>query len=87
LQRDVQGAYVMVVGTDGKVARKNVTTERQDQGDWIVSKGMAPGDKVIISGLQRVQPGAPAKAVPWTPEKPAGAAPAAAGAAPAAPKG
>ena len=87
LQRDVQGAYVMVVGTDGKVARKNVTTERQDQGDWIVSKGMAPGDKVIISGPQRVQPGAPAKAVPWTPEKPAGAAPAAAGAAPAAPKG
>ena len=87
VQRDVQGAYVMVVGADGKVARKNVTTERQDQANWIVSKGLAPGDKVIVSGLQRVQPGAPAKAVPWTPAKPAGAAPAAAGAASAAPKG
>ena len=85
VQRDVQGPYVMVVGADGKVARKNVTTERQDQADWIVSKGLAPGDKVVVSGLQRVQPGAPAKAVPWTPEKPA--APAATGAAPAAPKG
>jgi membrane fusion protein, multidrug efflux system len=69
VQRDVQGAYVMVVGADGKVARKNVTTERQDQADWIVSKGLAPGDKVIVSGLQRVQPGAPAKAAPYVPEK------------------
>ena len=80
VQRDVQGAYVMVVGNDGKVARKNVTTERQDGADWIVSKGVAPGDKVVVSGLQRVQPGAPAKAVPYVPEKAAanGAAPAAA---------
>jgi len=79
VQRDVQGAYVMVVGADGKVARKNVTTERQDQANWIVSKGLAPGDKVIVSGLQRVQPGAPAKAVPYVPEQAAAkAAPAAA---------
>lgn len=79
VQRDPQGAYVMVVGADGKVARKNVVTERQDGSDWIVSSGVAPGDKVVVSGLQRVQPGAPAKAVPWTPEPAAkaGAAPAA----------
>ena len=79
VQRDVTGPYVMVVGADGKVARKNVTTERQDGADWVVSKGVAPGDKVVVSGLQRVQPGAPAKAVPYVPEKAAanGAAPAA----------
>ena len=69
----------MVVGKDGKVARKNVTTDRLDGSDWIVSDGVAPGDRVIVSGLQRAQPGAPAKAVPWTPEKEAAsAAPAAA---------
>ena len=79
VQRDVTGPYVMVVGADGKVARKNVTTERQDGADWVVSAGVAPGDKVVVSGLQRVQPGAPAKAVPYVPEKAAanGAAPAA----------
>jgi membrane fusion protein (multidrug efflux system) len=87
VQRDVTGPYVMVVGADGKVARKNVTTDRQDGADWVVSKGVAPGDKVVVSGLQRVQPGAPAKAVPYVPEG-AGTKPAAAnGAAPAAKQG
>jgi len=69
VQRDAQSAYVMVVGKDGKVARKNVTTDRLDGSDWIVSDGVAPGDRVIVSGLQRAQPGQPAKAVPWTPEQ------------------
>jgi membrane fusion protein, multidrug efflux system len=80
--RDVQGPYVMVVGADGKVARKNITTERQDGADWIASAGVAPGDKVVVSGLQRVQPGAPAKAVPYVPEKAAAKGAPAAAAAP-----
>jgi membrane fusion protein (multidrug efflux system) len=78
VQRDAQGAYVLVVGTDGKVARKPVVTERLEGSDWIVSSGVVPGERVIVSGLQRAQPGQPAKAVPWTPEKtPAANAPAA----------
>jgi membrane fusion protein (multidrug efflux system) len=76
LQRDVQGAYVLVVGKDGKVARKNVTTSGLDGADWIVSSGLANGDQVIASGLQRAQPGQPAKAVPMAVDsnapKPAG---------------
>lgn len=78
VQRDAQGAYVLVVGNDGKVARKTITTERQDGADWIVSAGLADGDRVIASGLQRAQPGQPAKATPMAPAQPAkpGAAPA-----------
>jgi membrane fusion protein (multidrug efflux system) len=81
VQRDVTGAFVLVVGRDGKVARKDVTTDRQQGSDWIVGKGLVAGDRVIVSGLQRAQPGQPAKAVPWKPDGTA-AAPA-----PAAPKG
>jgi membrane fusion protein (multidrug efflux system) len=72
---------VLVVGQDGKVSRKNVVTERLEGGDWIVGSGLASGDRVIVSGLQRAQPGQPAKATPVPPdkaEKPAAAAPAAA---------
>lgn len=84
VQRDATSAYVLVVGRDGKVARKDVSTDRQQGADWLVSKGVASGDQVIVSGLQRVQPGQPAKAVPWTPDsKPAAPATAAS----AAPKG
>jgi membrane fusion protein (multidrug efflux system) len=80
--RDAQGAYVLVVDKDGKAARKDVGADRQQDGNWIVEKGLAPGDRVIVSGIQRAQPGAPVKATPWTPD-----APAKAGAPTAAPKG
>ena len=73
VQRDVNSAYVLVVGADGKVVRKDIVPQRQDGADFIVSSGVASGDKVIVSGLQRVQPGAPAKAVPWTPQQQAAA--------------
>lgn len=65
LQRDAKGAYLMVVGRDGKVLRRDVVTDRADGGNWIVSRGLTAGDRVIVSGLQKVQVGAPAKAVPW----------------------
>lgn len=77
IQRDAVGAYAMVVGADGKVARKNVATAESRDGLWLVTEGLAAGDNIIVSGLQKVQPGAPAKAVPWKPEPASGAAPAA----------
>ena len=67
VQRDAQSAYVMVVGSDGKVARKDVATVRAEGGNWIISDGLQAGDQVIVSGLQKVKADAPAKAVPWTP--------------------
>ncbi|HZW50984.1 MAG TPA: efflux transporter periplasmic adaptor subunit, partial [Rudaea sp.] len=32
------------------------------------TSGLADGDKIIVSGVQHVQAGAPAKAAPWKPE-------------------
>ena len=72
VQRDPQGAYVLVVGADGKVARKDIVTERTHGNDWVVREGLAAGDQVIVSGLQRAVPGQPAKAAPMPAE---GAAP------------
>ena len=61
VQRDGSGAYVLVIGQDGKVARKGITANLMQGSDWIVSGGVASGDQVIVSGLQRVQPGQVAK--------------------------
>jgi membrane fusion protein (multidrug efflux system) len=71
---------VLVVGKDGKVARKDIVTERGQGADWVVREGVAEGDQVIVSGLQRAVPGQPAKAAPVSP---AGPAPAQQGASPA----
>jgi membrane fusion protein (multidrug efflux system) len=81
LQRDTDGAYLMVVGADGKVVRKNVGTGDMVGGNWVITEGLAAGDQVIVSGLQKVKVGAPAKASPWQPD--AGNSSAAPGIAPA----
>ena len=79
VQRDGQGPYVLVVGADGKVAQKRIETAGVIEDDWVVSSGLADGDQVVVSGLQRIQPGAPAKAVAAQPAQAGGSAPAPAG--------
>lgn len=79
VQRDTQGGYVLVVGADGNVVRKNVVLGNQQGSEWLISSGLEGGDKVIVSGIQKVKAGAPAKPSPWQPQaatKPGAAAPA-----------
>ena len=73
LQRDAQGPYVLVVGPEDKVVQKRVATETLEGPDWIVTAGLADGDRVIVSGTQNARPGttvaavaAPAETAPAT---------------------
>jgi membrane fusion protein (multidrug efflux system) len=65
LQRDTAGAYVFVVGPDGKVKRKTVDTRDSYRNNWIVTNGLDNGDQVVVTGLQAVEVGGQAKPVPW----------------------
>jgi membrane fusion protein, multidrug efflux system len=76
VSRDDAGAYVLVVGTDGKVAQRRLQTHGMTRTDWIVTGDLNEGDQVIVEGLQKVKPGGNATTVP-------AAAPAAGTAAPA----
>ena len=78
VQRDANGAFVLVVGADGKVAQKRIKADSQRGDQWIVTDGLADGDQIIVSGVMKVKPGAPAKATPWQPPAAPGAAPPAA---------
>ncbi|CAN7227030.1 efflux RND transporter periplasmic adaptor subunit [Phenylobacterium sp. LjRoot164] len=63
--RDPKGAAnVYIVGADGKAEQRTITADRTDGANWVVRKGLNPGDKVITQGLANVQPGKPLKAVP-----------------------
>lgn len=57
-------ATALVVGADNKAELREVTVERTVGDRWLVGAGLKPGDRVIVDGLQNVQPGAPVKAVP-----------------------
>jgi membrane fusion protein (multidrug efflux system) len=63
--RDNNGASVMLVGADGKVAPRPIKTGSVQGDKWIVTEGLNAGDTVIVEGLQKVKPGAPVKAVQW----------------------
>jgi len=71
VQRDGESAFVLVVedrdipqedNTTTRqtiVARKNIELDRTDNGHWIVNRGLASGDRIIVSGLQRAEVGKP----------------------------
>jgi len=64
VSRDPRGnALALVVAADGTVQQRLLRTDRALGDQWLVSEGLAAGDRVIVEGLQRVRPGAPAKAV------------------------
>lgn len=50
-------ATAMVVGADNKVELRTVTTQQAIGDKWVVTDGLKPGDKVIVTGLQKVKPG------------------------------
>ena len=59
--RDAQGAFVYVLGGDGKIAQKVVDTYTTQGSDIIVTGGIADGDQVVTSGMIKLHPGALAK--------------------------
>jgi membrane fusion protein (multidrug efflux system) len=60
ITRDPKGnATAMVVGKDNKVELRNVTTSRAVGDQWLVTSGLSAGDRVIVEGLQKIQPGMP----------------------------
>lgn len=81
--RTPQGtATVMVVGQDNKAALRTVRTGALVDGFWLVDDGLKAGERVIVSGVQKLRPGTVVKvaAAPAAAAAP-GAAPTAAPAA------
>ncbi len=47
-----------VVNKEGVVEQRILTTSRAIGTDWLVSAGLAPGDRVVVEGVMRIRPGA-----------------------------
>ncbi len=66
------GHVAFVVTAENKVERRDLVVGEWIGDEWIVEKGLAAGDRVVVEGVQKVQPGATVRPAPY------GAAPAAA---------
>jgi membrane fusion protein (multidrug efflux system) len=66
VSRDPKGnPVVLIVDTDRKVQQRMITVDRTIGDKWLVSSGIAQGDRVIVEGMQKVRPGASVKVVPF----------------------
>jgi membrane fusion protein (multidrug efflux system) len=56
-----QGASVMTVDANNAVENRPVKVGELQRGSWLILDGLAAGDRVIVDGLQRIQPGMPVR--------------------------
>ena len=73
VSRDPKGNPIaLVVNAAGKVEQRAIVLDRAIGDRWLVTKGLSPGDRLIVEGIERVRPGASVRVVDFV-------APAAAG--------
>jgi membrane fusion protein, multidrug efflux system len=64
IARDPKGnPSVFTVDDSGKVHQRMLTLDRAIGDSWLLSAGLAPGERVIVEGMQKVKPGDTVKAV------------------------
>jgi membrane fusion protein (multidrug efflux system) len=75
VSRDAKGApTVLVVNDQNKAELRSIQIGQAVGSNWLVTKGLKPGDKVITEGLQRLRDGVAVRPVPAgsAPARPAG---------------
>ncbi|HUN73898.1 MAG TPA: efflux RND transporter periplasmic adaptor subunit [Steroidobacteraceae bacterium] len=64
IEHDPRGnATALVVDSVGRVEQRRVGITRAIGARWLIDSGLSAGDLLIVSGIQKVQPGMPVRAV------------------------
>ena len=54
-----QGATVLIVGPNDVVESRSVKVGEMQGDSWVVLSGIVPGERVVVDGTQKAQPGKP----------------------------
>ncbi len=57
VQHGVDGLYAFAVGTDNKAEARKIKVGSSIDGRTVIEDGLSPGDRVIVAGQYKVQPG------------------------------
>jgi membrane fusion protein, multidrug efflux system len=57
VQRGTEGLYAFAVNSDNKAELRKIKVSRSIDGRSVVDQGLSPGERVIVAGQYRVQPG------------------------------
>jgi multidrug efflux system membrane fusion protein len=69
VQRGPDGLYVFLVGDDNRVSMRPVIVSHSDDGQSVVASGLTLGQKVVVAGQYRLQPGSVVQASEAPPSK------------------
>ncbi len=64
VQRDQEGAFVLIVNDESKVERRRVEVARTTVDRAVIASGLAEGEQVITEGVNKVRPGIVVDAAP-----------------------
>ena len=68
VQRNDNGdSEVYVVRADNRAVVKPMRAGRVVDEQWLVLEGLEPGDRVVVEGFQKFEPGDVVDPVPWQP--------------------
>jgi len=62
IQRGPKGFFAFVIKPDNTVEMRPVETGQNDRGQVLVTKGLSPGERVVVDGQLRLQPGSQVQA-------------------------
>jgi membrane fusion protein (multidrug efflux system) len=65
---------VLVVNDQNTVEVRNIEVDRTVGTKVVVTKGLRPGEQIIVEGSQKAPPGSVVKPVPFAPASPTAAA-------------
>ena len=66
VSRDAKGnPYALTVDAESKVVYRPLALDRAMGDQWLVAKGLVPGDTLIVEGLMKVRPGMKVQTVPF----------------------
>ena len=64
VRRDSAGAFVEVAGADDKVVVKHIRADSMQGTNWLVTGGLADGDRIISTSVDQVRAGMQVKVRP-----------------------
>ena len=65
VQQGPKGTFVNVIGPEDKVEVREVHATSWRGGDWLIEEGLQPGERLVVEGFHRIQPGVTVHPIPF----------------------
>jgi membrane fusion protein, multidrug efflux system len=65
VQQGPKGTFVNVIGPEDTVEVREVHATSWRGGDWLIEEGLQPGERLVVEGFHRIQPGVQVNPVPF----------------------